>query len=140
MEKENITYKEAFTGPFYADDPGCYIWCKNIFGNEQMCFTVMINWKVPEEFERIKRAAALLNGDEGAMPFKYVGYNFEEDVIGVGDTEEEAGNPILLMRGWGYLTGTGALHLKPEQARKIQLDFMKWAVRKFKGDESLKID
>jgi hypothetical protein len=100
----------------------------------------MIDWETPEEFERIKRAAALLNGDEGVTPFKYVGYNFEEDVIGVGDTEEEAENPILLMRGWGYLTGTGALHLKSEQAREIQLDFMKWAVRKFKGDESLKID
>lgn len=139
MKKDNITYKEAFTGPFYADDSGCYIWCKNVFGNDQVCFTI-IDCETPEEFERIKRAAALLNGDESVTPFTYVWYNFEDYVIGVGDTEDEAGNLILLMRGWGYLTGTGALRLKPEPARKIQTDFMKWTIRKFKGDESLKID
>ena len=140
MEKENITYKEAFTGPYNTDQLECYIWCKNVFNNNQMCFTILKGSETSEEHEKIKRIAALLNGEDNAVPFKHVGYNFDADVIGVGDTPEEAKTPILLMRGWGYLTGTGALHLKSEQARKIQLDFMKWAIRKFKGDESLKID
>lgn len=35
---------------------------------------------------------------------------------------------IMLIRGWGYLTGCGALHLPPEEAAKIQDDFADWIV------------
>ena len=139
MDKNKLTYKEAFQGPFYMDDHGCYIWCKNIYGREQMCFTIL-DWERPEEAKRLKRIVSLLNQEPGAKPFKHAGYNFEEDIITAGDTVEEANSPLLLMRGWGYLTGCGALDLDPKYARQIQLDFMKWAVRKFIGDESLKID
>ena len=139
MAEKKYTHQDVFRAPFYMDNPGCYIWCKNIYGHDQMCFTILIDWENKEELDRLKRIVDLLNGKE-QRPFKYVGYNIEHDLIGVGDTKEDAANPLLLTRGWGYLTGTGALHLKPEQARKIQTDFMKWAIRKFKGDESLKLD
>ena len=130
--KENLTHSDVFIGPFWADEPGCYIWCKNVYGNTQMCFTIFNDWGRKDVEERLKRAIALLN-DEPAEPFKCVGYNFDKDLIGFGDNEEEAGDPILLTRGWGYLTGCGALHLDSKQAREIQLEFMKWVMGKLKG-------
>lgn len=33
------------------------------------------------------------------------------------------GEPILLIRGWGYLRGTGGLHLSEEEAIRIQDEF-----------------
>ena len=45
------------------------------------------------------------------------------------------GQPMLLLRGWGHLTGCGALNLPPDQAAKIQDDFANWVVNKLKGTE-----
>jgi len=34
----------------------------------------------------------------------------------------------MLIRGWGYLIGTGGLNLSAEKAAKIQDDFGNWIV------------
>lgn len=34
----------------------------------------------------------------------------------------------MLVRGWGYLIGTGGLNLSAEEATKIQDDFGNWIV------------
>lgn len=131
MAEKKYTHQDVFRAPFYMDNPGCYIWCKNIYGHDQMCFTILIDWENKEELDRLKRIVDLLNGKE-QRPFKYVGYNIEHDLIGVGDTKEDAANPLLLTRGWGYLTGQGALALPSKEAREIQVEFMKWALSKLK--------
>ena len=134
MAEKKYTHQDVFRAPFYMDNPGCYIWCKNIYGHDQMCFTILIDWEKKEELDRLKRIVDLLNGKE-QRPFKYVGYNIEHDLIGVGDTKEDAANPLLLTRGWGYLTGQGALALPPKEAREIQVEFMKWALSRLKDSD-----
>lgn len=134
MAEKKYTHQDVFRAPFYMDNPGCYIWCKNIYGHDQMCFTILIDWEKKEELDRLKRIVDLLNGKE-QRPFKYVGYNIEHDLIGVGDTKEDAVNPLLLTRGWGYLTGQGALALPPKEAREIQVEFMKWALSRLKDPD-----
>jgi hypothetical protein len=131
MAEKKYTHRDVFRTPFYMDEPGCYIWCKNIYGHDQMCFTILIDWENKEELDRLKRIVDLLNGKE-QRPFKYVGYNIEHDLIGVGDTKEDAAKPLLLTRGWGYLTGQGALALPPKEAREIQVEFMKRVLSKLK--------
>lgn len=118
-------HSEVFRGPFSLDSCYCYIWCND---GHQMCFTVLFDWENKQEKEKLEKIVDLLNGKEGVEPFAHVGYNFDEDLIGVGETIEEAGKPILLTRGWGYLTGQGALALNPKVAREIQIEFMKWAI------------
>lgn len=125
-----MTHKEVFRGPFSMDEPGCYIFCNE---GRQMCYTVIIDWETREDILKLRRIVDLMNGKEGVEPFKFVGYNFENDLIGVGETEEEAKKPILLTRGWGYLTGRGALALDPKIARDIQIKFMQWTISKLKG-------
>lgn len=100
---------------------------KNIYGHDQMCFTILIDWKRGEELNQLKRIVDLLNSKE-QRPFKYIGYNIEHNIIGVGDTKEDAANSLLLTRGWGYLTGQGALALPSKEAREIQVKFMKWVL------------
>ena len=126
---KNPTHSEVFRRPFSLDSYYCYIWCNE---GRQMCFSVLFDWENEEEKKKLEKIVALLNGEDD-VPFKHVGYNFDEDLIGVGDTVEEAGKPILLTRGWGYLTGCGALALDRKVARDIQIDFMKWVISKLCG-------
>ena len=41
---------------------------------------------------------------------------------------------IIRIRGWGHLTGCGALNLPPEEAIEIQDDFGEWIVKKLKQE------
>lgn len=40
----------------------------------------------------------------------------------------------MRIRGWGHLTGCGALNLPPEEAIEIQDDFGEWIVKKLKQE------
>jgi hypothetical protein len=130
-----MQHSDVFKKPFSMDS-GCYIWCNDGY---QMCYTILIDWESKEELDKLKRIVNLMNGiktdPEGnaVEPFKFVGYSLKNDLIGAGDTEDEAKKAVLLTRGWGYLTGKGALGLPGEEARKIQLDFMKWTISTLKG-------
>lgn len=126
-EGKEITCLEAFPGPYKLDPCAVYIWCED---GARMCFTVMHDYTNQEELERLKRAIDLLNGKKNAKPFEHVGYDFESGFIGIGDTLEEASHAVLLMRGWGYLTGIGGLHLPAKKAVELQNDFMKFAMRR----------
>lgn len=41
---------------------------------------------------------------------------------------------VMLIRGWGHLTGEGALNLPYREASKIQDDFGEWIVKKLKQE------
>lgn len=44
------------------------------------------------------------------------------------------GANIIRIRGWGHLTGGGALNLPDHEAAKIQDDFGEWIVKKLKQE------
>ena len=46
------------------------------------------------------------------------------------------GEPVLLIRGWGYLTGLGGLHLPQEEAIKIQNAFGDYIVEQLNKNVS----
>jgi hypothetical protein len=37
--------------------------------------------------------------------------------------------PVIDIRGWGYLTGCGALNMHPDEAAKVQDQFTAWVVQ-----------
>lgn len=44
------------------------------------------------------------------------------------------GDLLLVVRGWGHLTGCGGLHLDEEEAAKIQDDFAQHVVNCLRGE------
>ena len=44
------------------------------------------------------------------------------------------GDLILVVRGWGYLTGAGCLNLSAKEARKIQDEFAQHVVNCLRGE------
>ena len=109
-----MDFKEIYFRPFRGDPGGhsSYIWCDK----HTMCFSILQ--------KRLKnRIIALLNGDE-AIPFLRVEIDGDYIVIN--------GSPALLVRGWGRLTGCGALKLEASKAKTIQKDFLEWTVQQLK--------
>lgn len=112
---ENMTFKDAWTLPFKGDPIGytIYIWdSKN-----HVCFNYL-----DDDREKYDRIINLLNGED-ATPFKKC--NIKGDYISVYDYDVDV-KPILLVRGWGYLTGSGGLKLDAEKAKKLQEDLIEY--------------
>lgn len=109
-----MEHYDVFKGPFKADECCCYIWCN---GGTQMCFDVMDG----RDAALGKRIAACLNDEPGAQYFDNVGVSADGQYICDGHS------PLLCLRGWGYLTGTGGLNLPAKEARRIQDEFVQWA-------------
>lgn len=68
-----------------------------------------------------------LNGDSSIVIEDL--YNFQYDGNGMIKAfslkYRELGD-VIMIRGWGHLTGIGGLHLTDKEACKIQDDFAKW--------------
>lgn len=111
-----MDFKDVFKAPFTCDpgDYESYIWC----GGKCVAYTLL-------KKEISKQVVALLNGEEGATPFNDVSYDAQHIKIG--------GEPILLVRGWGHLTGR--LRINPSSARQIQTNFVEWTAKKLQGNE-----
>lgn len=109
---DNITWKDVYTRPFHNDD-FCGIYVKDF--NGQIAFNKCEN--NPELYNRI------LNKLNGLSEEKF---NAEKQgcYIYVDDRR------ILLIRGWGRLTGAGmrCFHLDSNEASNIQDEFGKWVV------------
>lgn len=117
MTKE-LTFKDVYKLPLRLDEYSMsYIWSSN----GVMTFTTLVN---DESF--IKEILGILNGD---LTIKLN----EIDVTYDGEYIKMDGHAILLLRGWGHLTGCGALNIPTEKAAKIQDDFANWVVNKLKG-------
>lgn len=76
-----------------------------------------------EEF--LQRICNILNGDSNEKPKMNVSY--DPPYIYFDDKK------IFLIRGWGYLTGCGALNLPSEVAVEIQDNFANWVANKLNG-------
>lgn len=110
-----MNFTEIYFRPFRGDPGGysSYIWCDK----NTMCFSILQ--------PRLKnRMIALLNGEDEAVPFLRV--ETDNDYIVIN------GSPALLVRGWGRLTGCGALRLEASKAKAIQKEFLEWTVKQLK--------
>ena len=71
---------------------------------------------------------AKLNGDDSIILENYYNFSYKDGEIWAFSTKAKKKKHIMLIRGWGHLTGTGGLHLKDEAAAKIQDDFGQYIV------------
>jgi hypothetical protein len=70
-----------------------------------------------------KRIVAKINGAD--IDVKYdLSYDYKSGTL-IHD-----GKDIIVIRGWGHLTGTGGLRLSEEQAEKIQDDFAEFIIKR----------
>lgn len=101
-----MTFKEAYKGPFHHDIP--YIRCVD----NNMAFTVLT-----EDEKLLDDICEKLNGNS---TITIPNLTIDDCYICVNNKR------ILMVRGWGYLTGIGGLNLNPQEASKIQDDFLQW--------------
>jgi hypothetical protein len=78
------------------------------------------DWCVDVSSEKQQELIDMINGTKQHQ-FKYKFYR--EGIEIYSDNPVFKGEPILLIRGWGYLTSTGGLHLSSEEAIRIQDEF-----------------
>lgn len=71
---------------------------------------------------------AKLNGDGSIILENYYNFSYNDGEIWAFSAKAKKKKHIMLIRGWGHLIGTGGLHLKDEDAAKIQDDFGKFIV------------
>ena len=121
MEKE-LTIFDVWTLPFKSDmeDLFIYVWDSD----HHMCFDFLT-----DDEKECKRILALLNGKEDALPYKNV--TKHKDFIVASDDKEP--KTLLMVRGWGYLTGSGALKLDTYTAIRLQNELVDYAVKQLKG-------
>lgn len=87
------------------------------------CFDWMV--KIPQESKQL--ILDILNGRTD----KFVKREVKYDPSGQVSID---GIKVILIRGWGHLTGGGALNLPYREAAKIQDDFGEWIVKKLKQE------
>lgn len=109
---------EIFPGPYTTD--GCYIYD----ANEQMCLMAGDCRNYPEEM--MKRVCEILNGTNPTKGNPSIGYDGPHIYLN--------GDCILVVRGWGYLTGTGCLNLSPDEATKVQDEFALHVINCLRGE------
>lgn len=71
---------------------------------------------------------AKLNGNSNVIIENYYNFTYKDGEIWAFSTKAKKKKHIMLIRGWGHLTGTGGLHLKDEDAAKIQDAFGQYIV------------
>ncbi len=103
---------DIFPAPYISD--GVYIYDSN----NQMCLMSADCGNYPEDM--MKRICEILNGTKPTKGNPSVSVD--------GPNIYLNGNILAVVRGWGYLTGTGGLSLHPDDAAKIQDDFASFVV------------
>jgi hypothetical protein len=108
-----MTFKEVYKFPLKVDE-----YCPIITwtADKQRAF----DWCVDISLEKQQELIDIINGTK-QYQFKYKFYR--EDIEIYSENPIFKGEPVLLIRGWGYLTGVGGLHLSQEEAIKIQDEF-----------------
>lgn len=87
------------------------------------CFDWMV--KMPQESKQL--IIDILNGRTDKSVKRKLNYD------GAGQVSIDGIN-VMCLRGWGHLTGCGALNLPDREASKIQDDFGEWIVKKLKQE------
>lgn len=112
-----MNFLDIYKPPFRAEGPMIYS-----ANNVLALMAVSIDY-YPEKM--MQRTVEILNGQSESMGCPDVGCDNGEIYIN--------GDPFLVVRGWGYLTGICGLNLPEEKAATIQDDFAVWVVEKIRG-------
>lgn len=126
MQNKNINFKDVWKPPFKYDGWG-YIWSSN----NVMTFTVDLYYDTEDEYSRInkimKNFVKVLNDEKDFEKMEGITVRNGCDIY----LNDEC---LGYFRGWGHLTGSGALNLKPDVAAKIQDEFINDFVSKISKD------
>jgi len=110
--------------PLHMDEYGCYVWCANDV-------TALSGFDAydEEDAEKIKHIVDIINGD--------VVTTFEPkwDVINGCDITYDKMH-MFTVRGWGHLTGIGALHLPTKVAAAVQDKFIEHILSRLNGENN----
>lgn len=107
------TYKDVYQLPL-EDNHG---WIYDQKGNFVFQFII--------DDEKIEQK--ILNVINGKENFKNPNIVFKHEQ---GKIVDNSGSPIILIRGWGNLTGIGAMNLSAEEASNIQDTFANFIVKR----------
>lgn len=94
-------------------------WCTA--ANSQLCFQFRPSNDVDEK--KIKRIVDVINGVSNTV------FDHEYTYDGNGYVIEN-GVPLILIRGWGYLTSSGGLNLPAKEAAAVQDDLGNYIVER----------
>lgn len=83
------------------------------------------NYLVNFSHEECEVIVGIINGDVSYQKEYKITLNENKTKVLADET------PILLMRGWGYLTGTGGCNLKVEEAIDVQNSLAEYIVEQF---------
>ena len=108
-----MTFKDVYKFPLKVDE-----YCPIITwtANKRRAF----DWCVDVSLEKQQELIDMINGTK-QYQFKHKFYR--EDSYIFSENPVFNNKPVLSIRGWGYLTGVGGLHLSEEEAIKIQDEF-----------------
>lgn len=115
MEKKNITtWQQVYKLPLHLDEHSSYAWSEN----DTMSLMFDGDYK--------KNRQNIIDAINGVNEFKISNLSIN------GCDFFENGNYIFCVRGWGNLTGIGALNFKKEKAIKIQDGFINYILNLLK--------
>ena len=121
----NIHWQDVYQLPLHLDHHGSYAWSAND--------TIALDFKygnTEEEYKQMlefaKKVVDCINGVKPLeLPLNWGVYNGIDFCYN--------GKYVFCVRGWGHLTGTGALHLPEKEAARIQDEFVKYILEKLAG-------
>lgn len=102
-----------FKPPFYTDSYRMYIFDTN----DNMCFNILTE----DEFLCYDILDAM---NDQKINKKYDNIKIDDEYLYIDD------EPVLLVRGWGYLTGIGGLNMNDEEAIKNQKELLEYVKNK----------
>ena len=111
-DNKDFKKEDIWIPPFY-NDYDCYIKSSN----NVMLFSICTSNKT-----LIKNIITKLNGESIEFKYKFKKSNDDFQLIQYNDKN------VLLMRGWGHLTGCGALNLPEKEAAIIQDEMEDWVI------------
>ena len=107
-----MDWKDVYQWPLRKDEYGHYAFSKN--GTMAITFNFNIN-----DMKFMEKFVAIVNGEKENE--KTAG-QWRADGVDIYCNDI----PVCCVRGWGYLTGVGGLHLPIEEAIKIQDGFVNY--------------
>lgn len=114
------SFEDVYKKPFRVDECGGFVWSSN----GVMTFSVYDYANLPF----MKRVCKVLNGEIKAdFPHKFEVAKDRTAILYNGEL-------VFFVRGWGHLTGCGALNLNPKLAANIQDDFIAHVVKTLNGE------
>lgn len=114
--------EEVYKAPFYRT------YSKVFCNGHKMAFDFIIKDELTQlRIINVLNGGFSLNDVKGYSDFYY---DNETGKIAAKSQEINGYIPIILIRGWGYLTGIGGLNLDTDTAVKIQAEFGNWIIQK----------